>query len=66
MGPGGFQPVEAAGFQNGDIGPLGGFASLRLIRFVFRGISGLWKRDRMFAFAMEGFLSPRWGWVLMG
>ena len=33
-----FKPGEAAGFQNGDYGALGGFEALRLIRFVFRGV----------------------------
>jgi len=62
IGPGGFQPVEAAGFQNGDDEHLGGFEALRLIRFVFRGVFGLWGSDRMLAVAREGVLSPLRGW----
>ena len=36
------KPVEAAGFQIGDDGSLGGFEALRLICFVFRGVVELW------------------------
>jgi hypothetical protein len=60
-----FKPMEAGGFLIGDDGSLGGFEALRLIRFVFRGVVGRWRRQRMLAVAREGDLSPRWGWFSM-
>jgi hypothetical protein len=56
-----FKPVGAVGFQNGDDGHLGGFEALRLIRFVFRGVAGFWRSDRMLAVTREGVLSPHPG-----
>jgi hypothetical protein len=49
--------VQEAGLQIGDDGHLGGFEALRLIRFVFLGVVGLSRSDRMLVVAREGVLS---------
>ena len=58
---GDFKPGEAAGFQNGDCGALGGFEALRLIRFVFRGLGFIAETDAS-AYALGYRLSPLRVW----
>jgi len=51
--------VEVGVFQICDDGLLGGFEALRLIRFVFRGVVGRWRRERLLVFVWgRGSVDP--------
>jgi hypothetical protein len=46
---------------------LGGFEALRLIRFVFRGVLGLWRSDRMLVFVgRRESVAPAGAWCSWG